>query len=102
MINMLTTPHPRITAFIAASIDGKIALKKRKVPDWTSIEDWRFFQESLLHFDAVIVGRNTYHTAAQNLRRRRTYVFSRRIKRCYTRGGVTFINPERIDIRTIL
>lgn len=88
----------RYIAYVASSIDGKISLTKRTIPDWTSAEDWKFFQHSLRKADAVVVGRNTYLSAADRLRKRTTFVFTRRIKKLKRRGNVTFLNPNQITI----
>lgn len=96
-------PHrSRFIAFVAATIDGRISLGNKRVPDWTSKEDWEFFQNSLKHFDAVIVGRNTYEAAASRLRKRNTFVFSRKIKTLTRRGTVTFVNPTEISLSKLL
>lgn len=90
------------TAFIAASADGKISLKTKTPPDWTSPEDWQFLQKSLATFDAVVVGRNTYQAAATRLRKRNAFVLSSRIKNTQKRGSVTFINPASTDLMAVL
>ena len=92
----------RFVAFVAASVDGRISLAKRTLPDWTSKEDWRFFQNSLSRVDAVIVGRNTYQAAAGRLRTRNTFVLSRRLKRVRRRGMVVFVNPASLDLAELL
>ncbi len=90
--------NPHIIAFAATSIDGRISLKKDSLPDWTSKEDWKFFQASLSRCDAIIVGRNTYTAARTRLQKRNTYVLTRSISRKLRRGSVTFINPSAVDI----
>ncbi|MEK7537866.1 MAG: dihydrofolate reductase [Patescibacteria group bacterium] len=92
----------RFVAFVAASADGRISLTKKTLPDWTSKEDWRFFQNSLAHIDAVIVGRNTYQAAATRLRKRSTFVLSSRLKTVRHRGTVTFVNPAQVDLAELL
>ncbi len=92
----------KYTAFIAASVDGKISLTTKKMPDWTSPEDWQFLQKSLAETEAVVVGRNTYTAAAARLRQRNTFVLSSRIKNIQKRGSVTFVNPATIDLQPIL
>lgn len=88
----------RFAAFVAASVDGRISLTKKTLPDWTSEEDRRFFQSSLSQFDAVVVGRNTYHAAAECLRKRNTFVLSSRPKTAKRRGTVIFVNPASVDL----
>lgn len=97
-----TLPKPRYLAFIAASVDGRISLTSKTLPNWTSKEDWQFLQNSLARVDAVVVGRNTYRAAAARLRRRNTYVLSRRLTTMRRRGTVTFVNPNRIDLAELL
>ncbi|MEK9182918.1 MAG: dihydrofolate reductase [Patescibacteria group bacterium] len=87
----------RFIAFVASSIDGRISLVKKSLPNWTSQEDWRFFQKSLARVDAVIVGRNTYQAAVARLRKRSTFVLSSRVKKARRSGTVTFVNPARVN-----
>ena len=88
--------------YVAASVDGRIALDNKKLPDWTSREDWRFFQKQLAKADAVVVGRTTYELAATRLRRRTTYVLTSRVPTTRRRGTVTFINPQNVSLTTVL
>lgn len=92
----------KFIGFVAISVDGKISLKAKIPPDWTSPEDWDFLQKSLAKMDAVIVGRNTYQAAAQRLRKRNAFVLSTQIKKPQRRGSVTFINPQNANLRDIL
>jgi len=94
-------PKTRFVAYVATSIDGRISLEKRKLPDWTSKEDWKFFQSELAHADAVVVGRNTYLTAQSRLQKRTTFVLSSRIKNTLKKGTVTFINPACNDLKKL-
>ncbi len=96
-------PHKtRFVAFVAASVDGRISLTKRTPPDWTSKEDWRFFQNSLSKVDAVVVGWNTYQAATVRLRKRNTFVLSDRLNGLRRRGSVTFVNPSSVDLAKLL
>ncbi|MBI4054200.1 MAG: dihydrofolate reductase [Candidatus Doudnabacteria bacterium] len=95
-------PKPRYIAFVAASIDGRISLASKVLPQWTSKEDWEFFQKSLARIDAVVVGRNTYESAAERLRKRNTFVLSSRPKTLTRRGTVTFVNPAKVDLPKLL
>ncbi len=90
--------HPHYIAFVAASIDGRISLSEKHPPDWTSKEDWDFFQNSLEKMDAVVVGRHTYDAVTERLRKRNTFVLSRRLKSLIRRGTVTFVNPQNVDL----
>lgn len=104
---MFTQPRhiqyrPRFIAFVAASIDGRISLSSKRLPDWTSKEDWDFFQKSLTRFDAVVVGRNTYETAASQLRKRNTFILSHRPRTLLRKGTVTFVNPARVSLPKLL
>lgn len=92
---------PRYIGFVASSIDGRISLSKQHPPQWTSKEDWEFFQKSLMSFDAVIVGRNTYLSVAKRLRKRNTFVFSTHLKKMKRRGSVTFVNPANVDFEKL-
>lgn len=95
-------PKTRYIGYVVASIDGRISIAAGTVPDWTSREDWNFLQKSLARADAVVVGRNTYLTVADRLRKRNTFVLSTRPKTMIRRGRVTFINPATMDIRALL
>jgi len=93
---------PYYVGFVVASIDGRISLMKKTPPDWTSREDWHFFQEMLAKADAVVVGRHSYAAVADRLRKRNTYVLSRRLKGRYRRGTVTFVNPNCVNMQELL
>ncbi len=94
--------NARFIGYVASSIDGRISLAAKKRPDWTSAEDWKFFQNKLALSDAVVVGRNTYEAAKTRLQKRNTYVLSSKVKNPVRRGHVTFVNPKRTDIATLL
>lgn len=93
---------PRYIAFVAASVDGHISLLRKRPPDWASKEDRKFFQKSLSDFNAVVVGRNTYESVAERLRKRNTFVLSSRPKTFTRRGTVTFVNPRKINLSRLL
>lgn len=95
-------PKPRYIAFVAASVDGRISLSSKALPDWTSEEDWQFFQQSLSRIDAVVVGRKTYQAVIDRLRRRNTFVLSSRPKTIKRRGTVAFVNPARVNLAKLL
>ena len=95
-------PKPLCIAYIASSIDGKISKHKKTMPDWTSVEDWKFFQKELAKCDAVVVGRNTYLAAADRLRKRNTFVLTQRIKTSRRLGRVLFINPLNVNLSEVL
>lgn len=92
---------PRYIAYLAASVDGIISLTSQHPPDWTSQEDWNFFQAALKSVDAVVVGRNTYKAAAARLRKRNTFVLSSRPKTTKRRGTVTFVNPKKVKLKEL-
>ena len=93
---------PRYIAFVAASLDGRISLSSKHPPHWTSKEDWDFFQKSLARVDAVVVGRDTYQSVAERLRKRNTFVLSSRPKTLTRRGTVTFVNPAKVNLSKLL
>jgi dihydrofolate reductase len=90
---------PKYTAYIASSIDGIIAKNKSSGTDWTSREDWNFFQKSLSKADAVIAGHNTYKVAKERLDKRNTIVLTSKTKNIKTVGKVTFLNPKVTNLR---
>ncbi len=95
-------PRPRYIAYVASSIDGRISLTEKSRPTWTSKEDWSFFQKSLSRADAVVVGRNTYEAAASRLKKRNTFVLTSAKEGLGTTGSVTFLNPKRVDLASVL
>lgn len=102
MQQKLLRHRPRYIAFVAASVDGRISLSSKRPPRWTSKEDWKFFQKSLAHIDAVVVGRNTYESVAKRLQKRNTFVLSSRPKTLTRRGTVTFVNPAKVHLPKLL
>jgi dihydrofolate reductase len=93
---------PKYTAFVATSIDGRIAKSSRGSGaklDWTSREDWDFFQASLARMDAVIVGRNTYNIAKKYIERRHAIVLTTRTSESKTLGMTTFLHPKKTDVK---
>ncbi len=84
------------TVIVAVSLDAYIARREKTNAhmDWTSQEDWEFFQSKLACMDAVVVWRNTFEVAESRLRQRNTYVLSRSIQHIIQDGTVTWINPE--------
>ena len=92
----------KYTAYVATSIDGRIAENKNSKVDWTSKEDWRFFQESLSRTDVVIVGHNTYKTVENRLKKRNTIVFTSKINKPKTQGSVVFFNPNKSNLKKFL
>ncbi len=96
---MATKKSPKYTAFIAASIDGRISKNSHAKIDWTSKEDWSFLQKSLKSFDAVVVGRNTYELAKKNLEKRNTFIFTNKNLKSY--GSVHFLQPKNSNLSKI-
>lgn len=92
----------KFTAFVVASIDGKIAKDSKSGAPWASKEDWLFFQQSLKKFDAVVVGTSTFKVAQKNLNKRNTVVFTSRVGKFKTVGSVTFFNPSRANVADFL
>lgn len=91
----------KFIAYIAASIDGRISVASNVLPDWTSREDWEFFQKGLSKADAVVVGRNTYTVARERLQKRNTFVLSSKPKTFTRRGTVTFVNPKNVNLKEL-
>lgn len=91
----------KFIAYIATSIDGRISVASKVLPNWTSKEDWEFFQKGLSKADAVVVGRNTYEVARERLQKRNTFVLSSKPKTLTRRGSVTFVNPKKVDLKEL-
>ena len=89
-------------AFVASSIDGRIAKDGGSGTDWTSKEDWSFFQKSLESMDAVIVGHNTYKVAEARFKKRNTIVLTSKARVSKVSGSVVFFNPEKEDLKKFL
>ncbi|MDP9249264.1 MAG: dihydrofolate reductase family protein [bacterium] len=92
----------KFTAFAAVSIDGRIAQHAKSGTDWTSREDWRFFQAALGRMDAVIAGRNTYEVAKDKLGKRNTIVLTSKVRDIRISGSVVFLNPKSYDLKKFL
>ena len=92
-------------AYVAGSIDGRIAESSLSKIDWTSKEDSNFFQNSLKKFDAVVVGYNTYKAAETQLKKRNTIVFTSKINdinKTELPSSVTFFNPRTSDFKKFI
>ena len=89
-------------ALAAVTADGRITLDSSAMPEWTSIEDWEFFQEKLLGVDAVVAGRSTYEAARMYISKRVAYVLTSTVMEPRTEGTVTFVNPDITDLRALL
>src|SRR3989344_664910 len=92
----------KYTAYVAASIDGRISKNKNSKIDWTSREDWEFLQKSLKKTDAVIVGSNTYKVYKNLLNKRHTFVLTSKIKKIKIEGSVVFINPGNNNVKKFI
>ena len=91
----------KFIAYIAGSIDGRISVAEKVLPDWTSKEDWKFFQHGLGKADVVVVGRNTYGVVPDRLQKRITFVLSSKPKTITRRGSVTFVNPKKVNLKEL-
>ena len=92
----------RFIAFVATSIDGRIAESGKSGTDWTSKEDWNFFQRSLKKFDAVVVGHNTFRVAKDHIKRRNAIVLTSKVHKIKTKGRAVFFNPEKSSLKRFL
>jgi len=102
-MNRKPKPHKVIyTAYVATSIDGRIAESHQSGIDWTSKEDWNFFQKSLSKMDAVIVGHNTYRVFKDRLKWRNTIVLVSKVGPLKVRGKVIFLNPKKSNLKKFL
>jgi dihydrofolate reductase len=92
----------KYTAYVASSIDGRIAKDRNSGTDWTSKEDWNFFQNELTKMDAVIVGHNTFKVSESRLRKRNTIVLTSKISHLKTEGTIIFFNPKKASLKKFL
>jgi len=102
MTTQKKSPKVRYIAYVAASIDGRIAKNGHSGINWTSEEDWSFFQKSLSKVDAVIVGHNTYNVSKSRLDKRNTIVLTSHADKLKSFGSVIFVNPEKASIKKFL
>jgi len=101
-INKPTHHKTRYVAYVATSIDGRIAKNSHSGTDWTSMEDWKFFQKSLEKIDAVIVGHNTYKLAEARLKKRNTIVLTSKVQKPKIENSVIFFNPNKSGLKKFL
>src|SRR3989344_2857638 len=95
-------PQANFTAFVAASIDGRISASARSELRWTSKEDWNFFQKSLQKFDAVVAGYNTFRVAEARLKKRKAIIFTSKADKLKSSGSVVFFNPQKSDFKKFI
>jgi len=103
-MNPVRNPYKKIlyVAYVATSIDGRIAQNNHSGTDWTSKEDWNFFQQSLKKIDAVIVGHATFKVAESRLRRRNAIVITSKVHRPKTEARTVFFNPRTSNLKNFL
>jgi dihydrofolate reductase len=92
----------KYTGYVATSIDGRIAKSGNSGIDWTSGEDWNFFQKSLNKADAVIVGHNTFRVSDSRLKLRNTIVITSKVPALKVEGKVTFLNPKKSNLKQLI
>jgi dihydrofolate reductase len=96
-------PHKtNYIAYVATSIDGRIAKNNSSGTNWTSKEDWKFFQDSLLKMDAVIVGHNTYKLAVNRLKWRNAIVLISKVNKPKIKNRTVFFNPRKYNLKKFL
>lgn len=90
---------PRFVAFAVMGMDGFIATGEDDPMEWPSDEDWDFLQKYLGEgVDAVVVGRGSYEGHKESLAKRNAFVFSTKFETTERVEGVTFVNPEGVDV----
>jgi dihydrofolate reductase len=92
----------RYIALAAVTADGRISLDTSAMPDWTSPEDWKFFQSKLSTVDVVVAGSTTYEAAKKHISKRVAYVLTSTVSEPRTEGSVTFVNPDVTDLAALL
>ncbi|MDO8659649.1 MAG: dihydrofolate reductase [Candidatus Parcubacteria bacterium] len=90
------------TAFMATSIDGRIACSSTSGIDWTSKEDSNFYQKSLTKMDVVIVGYNTYKLAGRRNWKDAVVLTSRVNSFKKIDSKTFFLNPQRSNLKKFL
>lgn len=97
----MTKPH--YIAIVAATIDGKIARDSNHMSDWTSKEDKRFLHDMLDQSDVILVGRNTYNTAAKPLSKRKCVVLTRSAETVEEISpNLIHCNPDKVDVNNLI
>lgn len=91
----------KYTAFVATSIDGKIARSGQSGIDWTSKEDSDFYQKSLTKFDVVIVGSNTYKLASRR-NWKSSIVLTSKVNSLPKESKTIFLNPAKTNIKKLI
>ena len=84
------------------SIDGRISLDSKKLPNWTSREDWEFFRAGLKKSDAVVSGHTTYKVAKKYMDKRVSYVLTSKVRDPKVSGTITMLNPKYSNLKKIL
>ena len=92
----------KYVGYVASSIDGRIAQESHSGVNWTSKEDWNFFQKSLSKFDAILAGHNTFIVARKRLEKRDTIVLTSKVGKIKMEGKVIFINPKSTDVKKFI
>lgn len=92
----------KYTAYVATSIDGRIAKSGQSGTGWTSLEDWNFFQKSLTKMEVVVVGHNTYELAEDKLKRRNSIVLTSKVNKFKIEGKTVFFNPQKSSLKKFL
>ncbi len=101
MTHQKRQPRTRYVAYAAVSIDGYISTDTSRMPDWTSGEDWKYFQTALAKASAVVAGSRTYRVAQDHIDKRVAYVLTSKVIKPKVTGSVTFLNPRHTDIGTL-
>ena len=92
----------RCIAIAAITIDGKIALNSSHFSDWTSPEDKAFMREFLDSAKVVVVGNNTYKTAAEPLSKRNCIVLTSSTATTKRKSDKLLLwNPVRTTFKTV-
>lgn len=92
----------KYTAYVAASIDGRIAKDSLSSVDWTSQEDWDFFQNVLKKTEAVVVGHHTFKVSEDRLKWRNTIVLTSKVDKIKIKNKTVFLNPEKYSLEKFL
>ncbi|MDE2312153.1 MAG: dihydrofolate reductase [Patescibacteria group bacterium] len=93
----------KYVAIAAITLDGKIALHKHHMSNWTSKEDKTFLRALLNKSDVIIVGKNTHKTAEKPLSKRNCLVISRSARRLTNKSALlTYVKPIKAEIQKII
>ncbi len=95
--------RPFFTLVAVASLDGIIATEGKRVEDWASEEDQKWFHALLPTFDATVLGRKTYEAILSGEGNRNRVVLTTEVDGIERQDDHTwFVDPTKDDLMAFL